>query len=215
MADKKARSWECIGYPESMICNWEEEIYSLFQVPFAYCVHDKDVDKMGEKRKTHVHIIIVFPNTTTYKHALEVFKQLGDISNCKACINIRWCYDYLIHDTDDSRKKKKYLYDKKDRITGNGFDIGFLEQDSLVDKKRARLELSKLIIDNNITNYADLYMYVASNFEPFYEDILCTYSGHFERLTKGLYNRMKCDINKLYAHQQKIIDDLINDNQTT
>lgn len=197
MADKKARYWECIAYPESMIDNWEDEIYSLFQLPFAYCIHDKDIDGKGEKRKSHVHIIIVFPNTTTYKHALSVFQQLGDIPTCKACINIRWCYDYLIHDTDDSKKKHKFLYDKSERILGNGFDIGFFEQESLVDVKKARSELSRLVYDNSFTNYADFYFYVVSNYEPFYEDVVCRYSGHFERLTKGLYlknqNRICCE----------------------
>lgn len=198
MSDKKARCWECIAYPESMIKNWEEEIYSLFQLPFAYCIHDKDVDGKGEKRKIHVHIILVFPNTTTYKHALAVFQQLGEISNCKSCINVRWCYDYLIHDTEDSKKKHKYLYSKEERICGNGFDIGFLEQDSLVDIKKARIEISHLIPDNNITNYFDLYMFVSSNYEPFYEDVLCKYSGHFERLTRGLFLKNQKILNDSY-----------------
>ena len=35
--------------------NWQDDIADLVQVPFAYCVHDKDVDEQNEGRKPHVH----------------------------------------------------------------------------------------------------------------------------------------------------------------
>ena len=61
---EKARYWTAVMYPENMIDDWKEEIADLIQMPGAYCVHDKDLDDKKEGRKVHVHIIIVFSNTT-------------------------------------------------------------------------------------------------------------------------------------------------------
>ena len=79
MADNitSARYWWAVMYPENMIDNWEEKIYSLIQYPFAYCIHDKDLrHEVAEERKKHIHLIIAFNNTTTYNHALNVFRKL-------------------------------------------------------------------------------------------------------------------------------------------
>ena len=137
----KARYWQAIMYPENMIEDWENKICELLQVPFAYCIHTMDTDKKKEKRKIHVHIMIAFTNTTTYRHALSVFKTLeregksampnGAIMRV---ISVRQAFDYLIHDTDDSRKKGKYQYPKEFRILGNNFDIGAYEQLTVVQK---------------------------------------------------------------------------------
>ena len=72
----KARYWQAVMYPENMIDNWQDEIAKVLQVPFAYCIHDKDIDKSGNLRKIHVHIITAYGNTTTEKRALQVFKKL-------------------------------------------------------------------------------------------------------------------------------------------
>ena len=142
----KARYWQAVMYPENMVEGWQDRIADIVQVPFAYCVHSEavsythldvykrqhseDTDEKSEHRKDHIHLIIVFPNTTTYKHAMSVFGLLGDkaLNTCEACVNIRHCYDYLIHDTESCRKAGKHEYDPSERITGNNFDIGAYEQ---------------------------------------------------------------------------------------
>lgn len=185
----KARYWVGVGYPENMVENWQDDIGDILELPYAYCIHDKDLNSDGEDRKTHVHIIIAYANTTTYKTALNTFKKLGveAFNTCEPVNNIRSKYDYLIHDTETCKKKGKHLYDKSERITGNNFDIGSYEQISLSQKKAMRVELSRAIIDQNICNYTDFYMMVVSNYGEEYEDIISSYSGHFERLTKGNY----------------------------
>ena len=167
---EKAKYWQSIMYPDNMIDNWEDEISHLLEVPYAYCIHDKDIDKHGDLRVKHVHIIIVYNNTTTLKHAIETLKRLqkeSDIKSFKeftvqAIINIRHAYDYLIHDTEDCRKKHKYLYPVTERITGNGFDIGSYEQLSIAEKNDIARTMCNIIIDNNYCNFADFYMYVVS-----------------------------------------------------
>lgn len=184
-------------YNENMLDNWQDEIASKVQIPYVYCVHDKCFEKDGKTpRKTHTHIILCFSNTTTYSHALQVFKRL-EKNGCSAIPNdhiesivgIRHMYDYLIHDTEDCKKKNKHLYDASERIAGNNFDIGSYEQLSTKEKLDMRKELCNLIIEDDITNFSDFYKAVVSNFDDEYFEILSTYSGLFERLTKGNFQR--------------------------
>lgn len=192
----KNKYWVAIFYMENMIDNWESEIANCLQVPFAYCIHDKDVESDGSPRKAHVHIIIAFSNTTTEKHAFEVFHTLEKpgcqaIPNgvIKAVFSIRNQYDYLIHNTEDSKKKKKHLYDVTERVTGNNFDIGSYEQISVADKNAMAKELCIAITENGFTNFVDFFDYVIMNYDENYFEIVKTYSGLFERLTKGNFQK--------------------------
>lgn len=190
----KARYWTAVGYTDNMRDDWQEVIANQLQYPYVYCIHDKDKQGDGDDRKTHVHIVVAYGNTTTYKTALALFRKLNKegceaFNTCQPVANIRYMYDYLIHDTEDSKKKGKYPYDKSERITGNNFDIGAFEQVGTADKKRMRRELGKLIYDHGFTNYLDFYFYVCNNFDSEYEDVICSYSGHFARLVKGSYQR--------------------------
>ncbi len=189
----KARYWVGVGYPENMRPDWRDVIGEVTQLPYAYCVHDKDVDGDADDRKEHVHILLAFPNTTTYKSALGILQELSApgkkaFNTVQKVHNVRFMYDYLIHDTEDSRKKNKHQYSPKERITGNNFDIGAYEQISVADRQRIRREIAMMIFENReITDYSDLYMYVVTNCDPEYEDVLCANSGHFWRLCGGAY----------------------------
>lgn len=186
----KARYWWGVLYPENMYPTWQEDIADILQVPFCYAIHDIDKDSKSESRKTHVHLIICFANTTTYKHAFESFNRLSAegkqaLNKIEACYSIRHCYDYLIHDTDGCRSKGKELYDKSLRITGNNFDIGSFEQISTAEIKEMRYELSAFCVDNLFTNISDFWLEVNKSFDRKYLDILETYSALYERLCKG------------------------------
>lgn len=69
----KARFWTGVLYPENMREDWEITIGDVVQYPYAYCKHTRDKDSKSEHRKDHVHLLLAFPNTTTYQHALSVF----------------------------------------------------------------------------------------------------------------------------------------------
>ena len=196
MATIKSKYWWAICYPENMKEGWQEDISDLLQVPYAYCIHDKDLDHDGDCRKEHLHLMIAFPNTTTEKHAKSVFKEL-EKPGCKMTlndtinrvINVRRAYNYLIHDTDECREKGKYQYDPKERLTGNDFDIGAFEQIGLEEKMKIRRELSIFLIQKQFTDYTTFYQYVINNYDSEYENIVVSYQGHFDKLCKGCHHR--------------------------
>lgn len=148
-----ARYFAGVCYPENMVEGWQNDIGGLLQLPFVYCIHDKDqrqeeIDNVvkHEERKTHVHIIIVFGNTTTLNRARQVFNSLSApgrrcCSTCQPVISMRYMYDYLIHDTEDAKKKGKYQYKESERVCGNNFDIGLYE----VLDEYAKLNLNKAL----------------------------------------------------------------------
>lgn len=197
----KARYWWAVLYPENMIEDWEDLIAEKLQLPFAYCIHDDDLEKEFEdqtqqKRKTHVHIIIAFANTTTYKHVTSIFSLLNApdkraFNKVEAVRGIRHCYEYLIHNTETAKKDNKKQYSPSDRVIGNNFDIGAYEQISTSDKLRMSKEICNYIVEHDIYNFADLYMAVISNFDDAYFEILQTHSGFYERLIKGNYHRLE------------------------
>lgn len=191
----KARFWTGVLYQENMRENWEVKIGDIVQLPYAYCEHTQDKDTKSEHRKDHVHLILAFPNTTTYNHAKKVFDLLSAdgkkaLNKVEAVINIRSIYDYLIHDTDACRKEGKELYPVENRITGNNFDIGAYEQLGAAEKNEMTKELCMDITREGFTNFTDFFVYVMGKYEDTnYFEIVKTYSGLFERLTRGNYQK--------------------------
>ena len=41
-SNSKARYYWAVLYPENMRDSWQDDIDLLLQVPYAYCIHDKD-----------------------------------------------------------------------------------------------------------------------------------------------------------------------------
>lgn len=191
----KTRFWAGVLYQENMREDWREAIGDIVQLPYAYCEHTADKDSKSEHRKDHVHIILAFPNTTTYNHAMGVFSLLSAegrqaLNTAQAVIGIRNCYDYLIHDTESAQKQGKELYPPEARITGNNFDIGSYEQLGIAEKNAIFIELSNAIKDNGYTNYMDFYEYVVETYEDMnYIEVMRSYSSHYERLTKANYQK--------------------------
>lgn len=190
----KAKYWTAVGYPENMVSNWQNCIGDLLQLPYAYCIHDKDKDDKGQMKKTHVHILIAFTNTTTYKNALSTFRSLNEegkeaFNTCMNVNNICYMYDYLIHDTQDSHRGGKYLYTASNRITGNNFDISNYKQITTDQKNAMRRELGIYITKKGHTNFVDFYKDIVNNFAPEYENIVGMYSNFFDHLIKGNWHK--------------------------
>ena len=64
----RARYWAVLMYPENLRADWQDVIDEELEVPFCYCVHDKDrytITKDEEDRKKHVHMIIAWNSPTT------------------------------------------------------------------------------------------------------------------------------------------------------
>lgn len=211
----KARYWWAVCYPENMIEDWKSQLDDVLQLPYAYCVHDKDVTSdRGEDRKEHVHIMIAFANTTTYKNAFNTFMKLSAsgkqcMNKCESIVSIRYAYDYLIHDTDSCRKAGKHEYDKSERICGNNFDIGSYEQLSQTEQDELFNEICDFITTSCLENFADLHVYYRDREDYLkYQHVLRGHRGYFVELCKGIYLKKKrfeeLDLQKSENRKKKI-----------
>ena len=191
----KARYWWAVLWLDSLSDDWRDKLADKVQIPFAYCVHDKDLDKEGDTRKPHVHVILAFANTTTYSHALSIFKLIGGdkaVNTCEAVVNIRHAYDYLIHDTETCRKADKHKYDILERITGNNFDIGLYEQISSAQKREMLMELRNFIMAEGFTNIVDFTFATFSDAkfcENSYQDVMISNTTILDKFCAGNYKR--------------------------
>lgn len=188
---QKARYWTAVMYPESMVENWEEEIGDILQLPYAYCVHDKCVDQQGEPRKVHVHIMIAYANTTTYKSAMSVFEKLGVVNKIEQVHNVRYMYNYLIHDTETCEKKGKHLYNQNERVTGNNFDIGAYEQIGVADKEMIVKEICEIIDTFDFQDFYELNTYARLNFDLEHFTIFRQNQNYFNNVVAGRYLHAK------------------------
>lgn len=193
---QKARYWVGVCWVDSMIENWDIKIGDFVQLPFAYCLHDKDQDTVGDQRKPHIHLILCWNNTTTYKAALGVFNRLSreGVKCCNAIqeiVGMRNQYEYLIHNTDAARADGKHQYSPDERITGNNFDIGFLEQFSLQDKDIALRELIELIKAEKLFNMLEFYDRIMQcEKDALYLEVLKGYSGLLQKMLDANYQRL-------------------------
>lgn len=193
-----AKYWEAILYPENMFPHWKNIIDDIIQVPFAYCVHDKDphIDKTtGEIiKKIHIHLFIAYNNVTTLKQILKLCNKLS-LPNKKCCstaeevVSPIHAYDYLIHATKKAREQGKYQYPESDRILGNNFDIHFIANEDEHEKCIKVQQLTELIIQNKICNYVDFVNAVLNTYDDSYFHLQEVKSNYFEKLTKGNYNK--------------------------
>ena len=131
------------------------------------------------------------PTRSTPKRAEGSPQEHTSLRSCEACVNIRHCYDYLIHDTDSCRKQGKEQYDPSRRITGNNFDIGAYEQISSAQKQEMLKELVGYIIANGFTTINDFTVAAMNDFDGCYWEIIVGYNGTLERYCRGNYLKRK------------------------
>ena len=181
----KARYWWAVLYPENMIPEWKEQIDDLLQLPYEYCIHDKDiVNDPDEQRKVHLHLIIAFPNTTTYNNAFNTFDRLSAegkkaLNKCEQIISIEYAHKYLIHDTDKCRDKNKHIYDQGERISGNLFDIGAYVQLSRTEEQEIFNDIVDCIYECCFESFIDVdrhyrysYEYQSDDQQKYYQTVL-------------------------------------------
>lgn len=204
----KYRQWEVIAYPENMIVNWKDVIEKVLQVPFCYIVHDKDnfkVEEDEEQRKIHVHIWLVWGNTTTYRNIIKHVNRLSKpgkkcCSTAQAVLNPTIAYQYLIHSDEKSKKKGKHLYDESERICCNNFDIGSLIDVSAEETCDKLNELSHIIVNREIEDYATLFVYVSQNLDKRYLYVIQHNCNYLDKICTGVWKKKERE----YRRNEKI-----------
>lgn len=132
---EKCRNWGTIVYPESCAEDWKERLENLHMPILISPLHDKDVDKNGELKKPHYHVLLMFDGPTTranVKKLVDTIKGVGAEEIMSRAGNAR----YLCH--LDSPEKVQYPVDGVTAFCCNYDDLAVKNED---DKKDGVIEM--------------------------------------------------------------------------
>lgn len=147
----KKRNWSFIGYPESLPEDWIE-IISSTGLPFAISpLHDKDLDKDGNFKKPHYHVILCYDGPTTYKNVCSLVCDTLGQPRPQVVESVRGYYHYFTHIDE----LEKATYNEDDIKTFNCFDeldlltsgevLSYLKQIQIIIKENGFVEYSDLL----------------------------------------------------------------------
>lgn len=185
----KGRNWAFVMYPESMPENWFE-ILEETGLPFAISpLHDKDLNPTGEEKKPHYHVICQYANTTTAKNVREnVTSKVNGTIPIKL-ESIKGMYRYHLH----LDNPEKYQYDDRDRIFINGFDISSVNALTQTEIQKIKKDITTLIIDNDILEYADLLTLLLENDLNNLFVVASTHTIFFNTFISSRRNKLKLE----------------------
>lgn len=154
MAVTKSRYWAFIAYPESLPDNWINFL-DILGMPYAISpIHDRDTTDLGEIKKAHYHVMLVWPGPTPRS---GIVSRVTDPLNQPAPIALVspvGYYKYLWHDDED----EKVVYDKSKIICGNGFEIESYYELTQAEKRQFCVMGIQYAEEHNITSYRDLIL---------------------------------------------------------
>ncbi|HFF5608072.1 TPA: Rep family protein, partial [Acinetobacter baumannii] len=113
----------------------------------------------GTLKKPHYHVIYIARNPVTIESVRKKIKRkLGNssVAHIEIIDHIKGSYEYLTHESKDAKAKNKYVYDKKDILHINGFDIDRYVTLDESQKKELRNQLFDLINHCGIVNMKEL-----------------------------------------------------------
>ena len=146
---RKARYWTVVVYPESSPPDWVEQVKQTHLAYLISPIHDKDLTAVGDYKKPHYHLVLMWENPTTFSNVREVLKPITEVCP-QAVNNLGRLARYLVH-MDDPDKAQ---YDVAD-IQAGGVDV---EEMLYSQNNRAKqFELvHRYCLEHNITEYKDL-----------------------------------------------------------
>lgn len=176
----KARNFAFIIYPESIPSNWVSCLEDLGVAMAVSPLHDLDqkeddlseteleLIKSGVKvyKKPHYHVLYIARNPVTVESVRNKIKRkLGNnsVSHIEIIDFLKGSYEYLTHESKDAKKKNKHVYDKKDLLHINGFDIDRYVTLDESEKRELKNLLLEIIRKKHLVNVIHLLDFIELN----------------------------------------------------
>lgn len=174
MTKEKSRYFTFLLYPdgEGFPDDWRNRLEKI-GVPIAISpLHDKDKAKNRVFKKPHYHGIYIANNPVTADSVRLKLKAVlsSEFEECKAVAMVQVIHEsvenvylYLTHESKDAKAKGKHVYDKKDIIHINNFDIERYITIDVETKNQTLKALLQIIRAYSIPNILDLHDFVEEN----------------------------------------------------
>lgn len=155
--ETRSKYYATIVYPESATAteNWIEQLEEQHIPALVSPLHNQDIDKDGEFKKPHYHVLMLFESLKSKKQAKTLFEQIGGVG-CETIQAVRSYARYLCHIDSDDVKKPKYDTAEVQELSGADYL-------ALIKEQENKYEVIGSIIDHakrhRIRSYAELVEY--------------------------------------------------------
>ena len=126
--------------------------------------NSSDVIRNGKHyKKPHYHVIYIARNPVTIESVRNKIKRkLGNssVAHVEILDYIKGSYEYLTHESKDAIAKNKHIYDKKDILNINDFDIDRYITLDESQKRELKNLLLDIVDDYNLVNTKDLMAFI-------------------------------------------------------
>lgn len=180
-SEVKGKYWCFVLYPESSPTNWHEVLNKSGLAWAMSPLHENDLNADGGKKKAHFHVIIIWKATTTY-NAVKKFTN-GTLNGTVPQVlhSPLGYYRYFTHKDNP----EKYQYSESEILSGNGFDIADYAKMTKQQKLEMHMSISKMILEKQITSYAEaVMMCMGLGFDEY--EMITTHTIHFTNLCKSV-----------------------------
>lgn len=163
----RTRNWGTIVYPDTAPDDWVE-IFKSHNVPFFISpLHDRDITAVGEPKKPHYHVLLMFDSVKTEEQARTIFESIGGVG-CERINSLRGNARYLCHldDMDKAQYDPNEVYcygPTADYVTVIGLPT---------DKYDSIAEMIDFVDREGIISYAALLRHARANNEIWFR-VLC------------------------------------------
>lgn len=167
-AARRNRNFATLLYPDSAAKDWQSQLESLHVPVLVSPIHDKDVNPDGTPKKTHRHILIMFPNPKDYDTQVkQIFQNIGAVGR-ESVASTRGYARYLCH-LDNPEKAQ---YNPKDIIALGGADYAAITR-LQSDVRQTTMDIMAWCSTNRVWSMAELLDYSAKC-QPDWYDVLCS-----------------------------------------
>lgn len=155
MEDKK-QAWRMLAYPDSALDDWESELNQRGLCWVRSPLHDKDTKKDGNLVKPHYHLIVIWPNRTTFKNACSLAESLRFKVPVKPCDYPLEAYKYFSHDENSEKEK----YNLSDCTHSESFSLKVLVELKQEEEDEIISLIKRIIVERRPLNYYQLDNYL-------------------------------------------------------
>lgn len=163
----KATYFTFLLYPESIPDNWIDLLESTGLQMAISPLHNKDktekkelLEQGQEYKKEHYHVIYIAKNAITPDAVRNRIKRLLGNQSINLvqpiATSVANAYLYLTHESKDAIAKKKHVYDKKDIIHLNNFDVDRFEMFDIHEKRDMINSIVEIVKSLELTNIIEL-----------------------------------------------------------
>lgn len=190
--DTRKRNWQFILYPESAPADWLSVLRSFCVNMFISPLHDRDFTALGEPKKPHRHIIVMYGANKSEEQVRKISDAVngawcpvgswhpgGNLPDCMVA-DLRLAARYHLH-LDDANKAR---YSSADEIV-----IGCESFEDIIvsgkDDNECLSQVEEFITDNGIFLY-NVLVDIARENHPDWLRIIRSHTLHIKSYQKSL-----------------------------